>query len=177
MLIGSAVTDGAATSNETSFDLDTASRWKVLGHENDPSLVLNVNGRIVTGAIDVLAPIAWTPNGDVPGFAASVRPDRLLIALDAADFNTAQFARSLWDLRAAGWFDDAVGIVIGRTAGEIVSGYTVRDAADDVLGDLNVPVVYDADIGHLPPQMAWVQGATATLRVSDGVGQLTQTLA
>ena len=92
VLIGSAVTDSAATSNETSFDLDTASRWKVIGHENDPSLVLNVNGRIVAGAIDGLAPIACTPNGDVPAFAASVRPDRLLIALDAADFNTAQFA-------------------------------------------------------------------------------------
>ena len=169
--------DWAVTPNATSFDLDTASRWKILAHEDDPSFVLNVNGRVVAGTIDVLAPIACTPNGDVPAFAASVRPDRLLITLDAADFNTAQFARSLWDLRAAGWFDDAAGIVIGRTAGEIVSGYTVRDAADDVLGDLNVPVVYDADIGHLPPQRAWVQGATATLKVSGGVGHLTQTLA
>jgi hypothetical protein len=92
VLIGSAVTDGAATSNETSFDLDTASRWKALGHEDDPSFVLNVNGRIVAGAIDVLTPIACTLNCDVPAFAASVRPDRLLLALDAADFDTAQFA-------------------------------------------------------------------------------------
>ena len=91
VLIGSAVIDGAATSNETSFDLDTASRWKVLGHEDDPSFVLNVNGRIVAGAIDVLAPIACTLNCDVPAFAASVRPDRLLLALDAADFDTARF--------------------------------------------------------------------------------------
>ncbi len=102
---------------------------------------------------------------------------RLLVALDAADFNTAQFARAMRDLRAAGWFDDAAAVVLGRTGGEVVSGYTVRDAANDVLGDLDIPVVYDADIGHLPPQMAWVQGASAALKVSGGAGRLAQRLA
>jgi muramoyltetrapeptide carboxypeptidase len=169
--------DWSATPNATSFNLDTASTWKVLGHEDDSSFVLSVRGRIVAGTIDVLAPIACTPDGDLPGFADSVRPDKLLIALDAADFNSAQLARALWDLRAAGWFDAAAAVVLGRTAGEVVSGYTVRDAADDVLGDLDLPVVYDADVGHLPPQMAWVQGALATLQVSGGQGLLTQTLA
>ncbi len=169
--------DWAATPAATSFALDTPSRWKILGHEDDGSFVLKAEGRIIAGTIDVLAPIANTPNGDVRGFAASVRPDKLLIALDAADFNTAQFARARWDLRAAGWFDDAAAVVLGRTGGEVVSGFTVRDAADAALGGLDVPVVYDADIGHLPPQMAWVQGASATLNVAGGTGRLTQTLA
>lgn len=169
--------DWAATPTATSFNLDTISTWKVLGHEDDPAFVLTVEGRVIAGTIDVLAPIACTPDGDVPGFAASVRPDRLLLALDAADFNTAQFARALWDLRTAGWFDDAAGVVLGRTGGDVISGYTVRDAAVDVLGDLAVPVVYDADVGHLPPQMAWVQGAFARLQVSGGAGRLTQVLA
>lgn len=168
--------DWAATPRTTSFNLDTVSRWMVLGHEDDSSYVLRASGRIIAGTIDVLAPIACTPNGDVRGFAAAVRPDKLLIALDAADFNTAQFARALWDLRAAGWFDDAAAIVLGRTAGEVVDGFTVQDAAADALGDLNVPVVYGADIGHLPPQMLWVQGASASLTVSNGSGRLEQTL-
>lgn len=168
--------DWATTPNATSFNLDTPSRWKVLGHEDDSSYVLTAQGRIIAGTIDVLAPIACTPDGDVQEFASSIRPDKLLLALDAADFNTAQFDRALWDLRAAGWFEDAAAVVLGRTAGEVIGGFTVRDVADDVLGDLDIPVVYDADIGHLPPQMLWVQGASASLRVSGGRGRLTQTL-
>jgi muramoyltetrapeptide carboxypeptidase LdcA involved in peptidoglycan recycling len=168
--------DWATTPSATSFNLDTPSRWKVLGHEDDSSYVLTAQGRIIAGTIDVLAPIACTPDGDVQEFASSIRPDKLLLALDAADFNTAQFDRALWDLRAAGWFEDAAAVVLGRTAGEVIGGFTVRDVADDVLGDLDIPVVYDADIGHLPPQMLWVQGASASLRVSGGRGRLTQTL-
>ncbi|MEI6621266.1 MAG: LD-carboxypeptidase [Actinomycetes bacterium] len=169
--------DWAKHPTATTFELKTPSRWKILGHEGDPGYTVTASGRIIAGTIDVLAPLAGSRFGDVRAFARRVSPDKLIIALDAADFNTAQYARALWDLRGAGWFDSASMIVLGRTGAEQVSGFTVRDAANDALAGLAVPVVYDADIGHLPPQMAWVLGATATLAVGGGRATLSQTLA
>lgn len=32
------------------------------------------------------------------------------------------------------------------------------DAIKQVLGDLDIPIIYDADIGHVPPQMPIVNG-------------------
>lgn len=169
--------DWEQTPTTTHFDLDTRSWWEILGREGDRSAELSVTGRVVVGTIDVLAPLVGTPYGDVPRFAQRVSPERLIIGLDAADFQAAQYGRALWGLRMAGWFDSAAAIVLGRTAAQPVVGFSARDAADDALRGLDVPVVYNADLGHLPPQMAWVLGARAALDVVDGGAVLRQTLA
>jgi muramoyltetrapeptide carboxypeptidase len=52
----------------------------------------------------------------------------------------------------------------------------VRDALLDALGDLTIPVLYDLDIGHLPPQMILVNGALATVKFSYVERAVTQTL-
>jgi muramoyltetrapeptide carboxypeptidase LdcA involved in peptidoglycan recycling len=38
------------------------------------------------------------------------------------------------------------------------------------LEDLNVPVVYDVDLGHLPPQLTFINGAYAACSVKEGKG-------
>ena len=40
----------------------------------------------------------------------------------------------------------------------------------DAVGDLDLPVVLDLDIGHLPPQLTLVNGALATIHVEGGTG-------
>jgi muramoyltetrapeptide carboxypeptidase LdcA involved in peptidoglycan recycling len=43
-----------------------------------------------------------------------------------------------------------------------------------MLGDLGIPVIFDADIGHVPPQWTLLEGALATITVRDGAATITQ---
>lgn len=42
------------------------------------------------------------------------------------------------------------------------------DALNQGLGSLDVPVLYDADIGHIPPQMQIINGAIGKVEFADG---------
>jgi muramoyltetrapeptide carboxypeptidase len=97
--------------------------------------------------------------------------------LDNAGMNTAQYCRLLHHLKLAGWFRHANAVLIGRTAGAQLREFTARDALMDVLGDLEMPILYDLDIGHLPPQTMLVNGALATLKFSPVERSVVQTLA
>ena len=89
----------------------------------------------------------------------------------------AMTAQPIRYLRLAGWFDTANAVLIGRTAAESVEGFSQRDALLNALGDLDIPVLYDLDIGHLPPQLMLINGALASLRFGPGEWRIDQTLA
>jgi muramoyltetrapeptide carboxypeptidase len=100
-----------------------------------------------------------------------------LVFLDNCDFNTAQYCRGLHQLRLAGWFKHANAILIGRTAAKSIERFSQRDALLDALGHLDIPILYDLDIGHLPPQLMLVNGARATLTYTPALKSIRQTLA
>ena len=59
--------------------------------------------------------------------------------------------------------------------GEDFMGMNFDGAVREMLGDLNVPILLNADLGHLPPMMPMVSGAVAKVCARDGQLQL-QTL-
>ena len=159
------------------FDRTAPVRWQCLHQENQPDYRCRVAGRLIGGTLDVIAMLCGSAYGDLRGFARDYAPEGLLVYLDNCDFNTAQYARALHHLKLAGWFDAANAILIGRTAAEAVEGFTQRDALVDALGDLDIPILYDLDIGHLPPQLMLVNGALATLTFGPAEHRIDQTLA
>jgi len=51
----------------------------------------------------------------------------------------------------------------------VKTGLTLTvDALEQVLGGLNIPVIYDMDIGHIPPQMKIVNGAIGKVEFNKG---------
>lgn len=46
----------------------------------------------------------------------------------------------------------------------------------DALGRLNIPIVFDLEIGHVPPHLPLVNGALATVTVDDDVHEIVQKL-
>ena len=55
--------------------------------------------------------------------------------------------------------------------------FTLRDALTRMHSPTSsIPVLYDLDIGHLPPQLLLVNGALATLRFGPAEKALTQRL-
>ena len=160
----------------TSFDRTEPVVWKCLGHEADPAHAITAKGRLIGGTLDVIGMLPGTSYGDLEGFVAAYAPEGLLFYLDNCDFNPAQYCRMLHHLRLAGWFRHATALLIGRTAAQDLREFTPRDALRDALGDLTIPVIYDMDIGHLPPQLMLVNGALATLSFSEVQRSLAQQL-
>ena len=162
------------------FDEDaTATTWKPVGrggwslHGAD---TLDTTGRLVGGCIETLGNLAGTPYGDVPAFGRAHADDGLVVYLEAAEDGAAAICRNLHGLRLAGWFDQARAVLIGRTSAPDHPQVSQREAVLDALGRLGLPIVFDLEIGHVPPHLPLVNGALAHVVVGDTHQQLTQTL-
>ncbi|MBP5577499.1 MAG: LD-carboxypeptidase [Treponema sp.] len=119
-------------------------------------------GILLGGCLDVLHNIAGTRFDGVRDFIAGA--GNVVWALESCDQSPLEIRRSLWHLKECGWFDTASGFIIGRPlsafSGEAF-GVNKYNAVTDVLGELGVPVVMDADLGHVPPSMPLVIGSPA----------------
>jgi muramoyltetrapeptide carboxypeptidase len=154
------------------FALDTPTSWKMLG---DPRNV-EVSGRLVGGCCEIISRLVGTPYGDIESFTDSMAPEGVLVYLEFAECNSYDAARTLHHFRLAGWFERANAVLIGRSAGIDADGFTHDDAIADALGSLRIPVVYNIDIGHRPPQLLLVNGSSATVTCVAGVNTITQQL-
>jgi len=151
--------------------LDRSSSWSVLGGGD-----AEMSGVLVGGCLEVVSPMAGTPYADVPAFGREHADEGLVVYLEACEHSAYDVARMLHGLRLAGWFEHANGVVIGRTPAPDSEKMTQHEAVADALGMLDVPVVLDADVGHTQPFLPLVNGASARVSVSGGVGVVTQHL-
>lgn len=151
--------------------LTEPSSWRLL----DPSVgPLRASGRLIGGCVETVSPLAGTAYGDVAAYGARSGP--LVVYLEVAETGALTAARDLWRLRLAGWFEDAAAVLMGRTSAPAEDGFTQEDAVRSALGDLGVPVVLDVDCGHVPPQLALVNGALAEVVVDGREQSLRQVL-
>ncbi len=157
--------------------LDEETTWKRLDRRKSD---LALSGRLIGGCLDTISRLAGTSFGNVPGFVKSSLPDGMLLYLENAEMKPCDLARSLLSLRLNGWFDGLSGVLIGRSAApDSVQSDELSyiDALQSVLGDIQCPVIYDMDIGHVPPQLSLVNGALAQVKLRDGSGTVVQRLA
>jgi muramoyltetrapeptide carboxypeptidase LdcA involved in peptidoglycan recycling len=187
--VGASFTQGATSQHQvesrdwreqpyvTAFNCTEPSQWKCLHHEDNPGHEVSASGRLIGGCLDVISMLPGSRYGDVNAFARACAPEGLLLYLENCDGNTAQFARMLHAVKLAGWLEHANAVLVGRSAGPQLREFTVHDAVMDAFGAVDVPVVYDMDIGHVPPQMILINGARATLHLNSDGHTLTQTLA
>jgi muramoyltetrapeptide carboxypeptidase len=156
-----------------------ATEWKRTG-EGEWSLhgaaSLDVTGRLVGGCVETLCNLAGTRYGDVAAFGAAHQDEGLLVYLEAAGDEAATICRNLHGLRLAGWFDEAKAILVGRTHAPDNPMLTQHEAVLDALGRLDIPLVFDLEIGHVPPHLPLVNGALATVRVDADVHEIVQQL-
>ena len=169
--------DWATQPAVTDFNRTQPVQWNVLHHEGDKGYQVSVSGRLIGGCLDVVGLLAGTRFGDLNTFARDCAPEGLLVYLENCDGNSAQMCRMLHHVRFAGWLDHANAVLIGRSAGPDLREFTTRDALLDAFGDLDVPILYDLDIGHQPPQLMLVNGAQATVVNGPSERSVTQWLA
>jgi muramoyltetrapeptide carboxypeptidase LdcA involved in peptidoglycan recycling len=163
--------DYAGNPGVAEMTLDRPTSWSVLGGGDT-----ELTGVLVGGCLECVSPLAGTPYADMPSYGRAHADEGLLVYLEVCEHGAYDAARQLHGLRLAGWFDDANGVLIGRTPAPDAEKMTQREAVADALGMLDVPVVLDADLGHTQPFLPVVNGASARVTVTDGVGVVTQRL-
>lgn len=157
------------TGKET-FHKDQPVEWK--GNAKQ----ITVKGRQIGGCLDVLVHLCGTKYDKVKEFADKYKKDGILWYMESFALNSEELRLSLWQLKEAGWFENVSGFVFGRPCFyESPYGYEYHQVLEEVLGEFEVPIIWDADTGHKGPQFTVVNGCIATWDLMAGKGSLTQT--
>lgn len=163
---------GVAT--DAGFNLTQPTQWKILNSTVD---TVEFSGRLMGGCLDVISRLAGTPWGNLPWFREQNSEDGLIFYFENVEMSPCELTRALYSLRLHGWLSSLNGILIGRNAGPDTDNpaqQNYHDALLSALDDLNIPVIYDVDIGHIPPQMTLVNGALATVTYHHNGGSIIQ---
>ncbi len=125
-----------------------------------------MEGRLLGGCLDCLINLVGTRFDKVSTFVERYKEDGIVWFLEACDLSVISIRRAMWQLKNAGWFESTKGFLIGRPLanGQECMGLDQYNAVLEVVRDFGVPVVMDANIGHLPPMMPLVCGSYATVK-------------
>lgn len=141
--------------------------WKNLNGENE----INIKGRAIGGCLDIVTNFVGTKYDNINNFINKYKNEGIIWFLEVFDFTSPQVFWHLWKLKNAGYFEYCTGIIFGRTAVcREEYNVTFEDSLKDALLDLNVPVIYDMDFGHKPPQIAIMNGGFLEINSKDGKG-------
>ena len=130
-----------------------------------------MSGRLLGGCVDCLVNLTGTSYDKVAQFNERYKEDGIIWFLECCDLNAMSIRRAMWHLEHAGWFKYTKGFIIGRPYMYIYQpefmGLNMYDAVLEIIGKYKVPVIMDANIGHLAPMMPIISGAYACV-VSEG---------
>ena len=163
------------------YEMDAPVDWKLYVPDCSYRLVtadtLNVSGRLIGGCIDVLDWIIGTPYEDLEGFCRRYADDGLIWYFDNFELSPLLLQYAIRKMQLKGLFDNAKAVIIGRTL-------IPRDASDGdyisqlerVFVDMNVPLIWNADIGHTKPSLTIINGALGHLSYNRGAATLSMEL-
>lgn len=126
-----------------------------------------ISGRFIGGCLDVLSILCGTRFDKVREFSKKYSDEGIIWFLEACDLSPTGIRRALWQLDNAGWFENTKAVIFGRPMrikeGPDFIGVDEYSAARAVFDKYNIPIIMDADIGHLPPIMTMINGGYGTL--------------
>ena len=167
-----------------SYELDTPVRWLLFapsgsgdGRELTEAEKLDVTGRLIGGCIDVIDDVIGTPYEDLEGFAKRYSGDGLIWFFDNFALDPLALMYVMLKMKLMGLFDDASAVVFGRTfiPGE-ASDMDYLELLERVFADTQVPLIWNADIGHTKPSFTIINGAMEHLTFDSGRASLSMEL-
>ncbi len=137
---------------------------------------LSFEGRIIGGCIDVLIQLVGTKYDNTINFCNKFE-EGIIWYFDNCELSSMELYRRLYQLKEIGWFGNAKGFLFGRSAVDVTYGdFSYVIAIKKALKNLNVPIIYDVDIGHVMPQFTIVNGSFAKFKYDSGKGEIIQEL-
>lgn len=151
------------------YALDKKVKWELLNDEFD------ITGRLIGGCIDCLRYLPGTKYDKTKEFIEKYKKDGIIWYFDIFSMTTEDFYLTLLQLKDSGWFNYVKGVIVGRVIfPNSYTSMTYQDALKTVFG--NIPLVFNADIGHVPPKMTLINGCIANIKASNDKGIIKQYL-
>lgn len=171
---------------QNSFDMYEGSKRKLVtgleGYNLDSDVNLKIvtgeesvfmSGRMIGGCLDVIGDIFGTKYDKTISFISKYKDDGIIWYFESFSLSSENIIRLLWKLKDSGYFEYTKGIVFGRNCMySSLFETSFEDTVISVLGDLGVPIVIDADIGHVGPRITVINGAIADIGCSNGKGNI-----
>ena len=132
---------------------------------------MHFSGRCIGGCFDVIINLIGTKYDKVKEYIEKYKNDGIVWFFDIYEMSTPQLFCHLWQMKNAGYFKYCKGIIFGRPL-KIREEYDIgfKKTIKDIFEPLYIPIIYDADIGHIPPQMPIVNGAILDVNYENGLG-------
>ena len=148
-------------------EFENYDRWQpdAAGEMRETAAPLTLRGRLLGGCLDILGGLAGTCFDKVEDFLQRYPDEPILWFFESCDLNVFDMERVLWRLAHCGWFSRVGGFLIGRPLhfDEPLFGLDQYAAVLHRLKQYRVPIIMDADFGHLPPALPLINGAVATV--------------
>lgn len=137
--------------------------WKSLSNTD-----ITIKGRIIGGCLDIINNLIGTKYDNTLNFINKYQNDGIIWYFDCCDLSLDDIRRSMWQLKNIGWFKYTKGIIFGRILNETSNyDFTIKDMLNISLSDLDIPIIYDFDIGHKQPALTIINGSLATIKYSE----------
>jgi muramoyltetrapeptide carboxypeptidase LdcA involved in peptidoglycan recycling len=153
------------------YNLTEKKQLKLFMGENEMNRLPVVEGRIIGGCLDCLANLVGTKYDNVAQFNEKYSDDKIIWFVEACELNVMSIRRALWNMDRAGWFKNVAGFIVGRpdvAFGQQMMGLDQYSAVTGILGKYNVPIIMDADIGHISPTLPIICGSVASVSTDEG---------
>ncbi len=132
---------------------------------------IDIEGRVIGGCLDVIVFLLGTKYDGGRDFVQKYAEDGIIWALETFNMEDVVIITHLWQMKEMGYFENVKGFVFGRPAMyNSFSGQDFKDAIMEALGDLEVPIIFEADIGHKGPTIPIIMGSKVRIISEDGSG-------
>ena len=159
------------------IQFDTPTVWK------SNTGAIHTTGRCIGGCIDVLKDLIGTPYDGASLFVDRYgEKDGIIWYFDNFALSAEMLYRTFLQMKYAGWFRFTKAVLLGRTLFEkSESGMTYDEAVEWAFGGVGqkempgppqIPVIWEADIGHTIPHMTMINGAILRLDYEGGRGTM-----
>ena len=147
--------------------------WKSLDNKD-----IKVEGRIIGGCFDLISELIGTKYDGISEFNEKYKDDGIIWYFDNCELSMEKVIRKLWKMNEFNYFKYTKLVIFGRFGIELTNmDYDVKTCLEDsVLSNLNIPVIYDADVSHKGPSLPIVNGSIAHIDYKNGKCKLFYTL-
>lgn len=151
------------------YNLTKEVKWKILDKEE-----IKIKGRLLGGCLEDIVLISGTKYDGIKTFNDRYKDDGIILYFDNCESSKEELIRSLWKLSQLEYFKYATGIIFGRNGIEKSwIGYSMEEMLkDSCLNELDIPIIYDADISHKGPSLPLINGAIAEVEVKNQKGKV-----